>query len=354
MPTRNVPKLIDVQKHSDFDEHKSVYELNDKKTGLKAYVAIHRKNPAVPSFGATRFWHYASDAEALQDALRLSRIMSYKAALAGLPCGGAKGVIIAPVDIHNRAGLLESYAEQINLLGGQFITGTDVGLTQEDIPIMKARSPHIIGLNNNSTECTARGIDISVKVCLQEVFETEKLVGKSVAIQGLGKIGSGLLRLLAQENVQVYISDLNKECLTAALNIMPSAIVTSPEKIYGTKVDIFSPNALGCIINKKTVKKFSCRIIAGGANDQLEDESMGAVLQERGILYAPDYVVNAGGLIAVFDEYQYGASDQKRLFKRVEDIKERLQSIFAQAKEKHLPTNIIADRLAEKIFNGYH
>src|SRR3989344_678570 len=346
---------VDVQNHQDFDGHRSVSFLEDTKTGLKAYVAIHRKNPAVPSFGATRLWNYVSEADALQDALRLSRIMSYKAALAGLPCGGAKGVIIEPEGHYDRKALLESYADQINQLGGQFITGTDVGLMQEDLPIMRAKSPHIIGLNDNSTLCTAQGLLAAIKVSLKEVFGSESLSERSIAIQGVGKVGTGLLRLLNEEDrAQVYIADINQMCIDIALKIFPTAKVVSSERIYEVQADVFSPSALGSVINAQTVSKLNCRIVAGGANDQLEDESMGASLYEKGILYAPDYVVNAGGLIAVFDEYQYGSPDKERLTIRFKKIAHCLENIFEQSRSKHLPTNIIADRLAERIFNSYH
>ncbi len=352
----DVTKLRDLP---EFDNHALVSFGGDDASGLRAVIAVHRANPAVPSFGATRFWHYASDIEGVKDALRLSRLMSYKAALAGLNCGGAKGVILAPkghVPEAERTKLIEAYAARVNLLGGRFVTGTDVGVTQGDLDTMRKISRHIIGFNDNSTEFTAIGVFESVKAALQEVFGSPDLPGRSFAIQGLGKIGGGLLAFLYDlvgPSGKIYVSDIDSEQIKTIQEKYPRVIPVLPEEIDTQEVDVFAPCALSGAINQKSVPRIKAKIVAGGANNQLADEASGDALHARKILYVPDYVANAGGLIAVFDEYQNTSYDRARVAQAVQHIPETLRKIFAESRAENITSSRIANRMAERIFNGY-
>lgn len=353
--------ITDLEHLKEFDDHALVSFGHDKATGLRTVIAVHRANPDVPSFGATRFWHYATDLEGVKDALRLSRMMSYKAALAGLRCGGAKGVIIAQGDPHkmkpvDRTHLLEAYAARVNLLGGRFVTGTDVGVTQADLNVMRTKSRHIIGFNDNSTEFTAIGVFESVKAALAEAFGSEELTGRSFAIQGLGKIGEGLLERIYEPvglEGKIFVSDIDAKTVERIKSKYPRVIAVSPTEIAEQEVDVFSPCALSGAINKRNVAKLNCKVVAGGANNQLENEAVGDTLFERGIVYAPDYVANAGGLIAVFDEYKHPAYDRARVEKAVLHIPETLRKIFAESRAERIAPSRVANRMAEQIFNGY-
>lgn len=353
--------ITKVSELKEFDDHALISFAQDKVSGLRAVIAVHRANPTVPSFGATRFWHYASDVEGVKDALRLSRLMSYKAALAGLNCGGAKGVIIAEHDPNEvpdstRTQLLEAYAARVNVLGGRFVTGTDVGVKQEDLDTMRRTSRHIIGFNDNSTEFTAIGLFESVKAALVETFGSPEFTGRSFAIQGLGKVGEGFLSLMYEavgSTGTIFISDIDPARVKAVKDKYPHVKVVSPEDIDHQEVDVFVPCALSGAVNHQNIDRLAVRIVAGGANNQLESEALGDALHKRKILYAPDYVVNAGGLIAIFDEYQNASYDRARVAQAVQHIPETLRKIFAESRAEDIAPSRVANRMAEAIFNGY-
>jgi|SRR3989344_318047 len=336
----------------DFDKHHLVTFLHDKATGLEAIVAIHRKNEKVPSFGATRLWQYKTDTDALQDALRLSRLMSYKAALAGLPCGGAKGVIVDKRGV-DHSSILTTYSKSIAMLKESFVTGTDVGIQQEDLSLMKKYAPNIIGFNDNSTEFTSLGVYHAIRCALREVFSDDSLSGKTFAIQGLGKIGSAVLKRVSHEAEKVYIADIDDSTARKAAAGKSNVEIVAPAEIHKVKTDVFSPCAMGGAINTRTVAELSCAIIAGGANNQLESDDVGDILHKMRILYAPDYVINAGGLIAVYDEYESPEYDAKRVRDKVIMIEERLQHIIEESRLHNKPTNRVANSHAEMIFNSY-
>lgn len=338
----------------EYDKHYSVTFLNDAKSGLRGFIAIHRKNPAFPSFGATRMWKYNSETEALQDALRLSKMMSYKSALAGLKSGGAKGVIILPKrKIINRKKILKAYAEQVDLLKGNFITGTDVGLDQEDLVILKETTPYIVGFNDHTAELTAQGIFYGIQTALKQVFGQEEINGRTFAIQGVGKVGEALLYLLSQESKKIFITDIDKKALKKVTKNFPKAIVVNPDKIHKQEVDIFCPCALSGAINSNTISELKCKIIAGGANNQLENDNIGSLLHRLNILYCPDYVINTGGLIAVVNEYEHQPFDYELVKGKVFEIKNRLANIFEASKKENRPTNAMTNEIAVKIFNNY-
>lgn len=337
----------------EFDRHTFVTYISDKKTGLRAYVAIHRKNGVSPSFGATRMWKYESEKDALRDALRLSKMMSYKAAVAGLSCGGAKAVIIEPRGDYDRKALLVSYADKLKLFKEHFVTGTDVGLSQEDLFEMKKHAENIVGLTINPTYFTAMGLFQSIKCTLDHLYGTQNLTGRTFAIQGLGKIGSELLGLMYDEAESIYVSDINPERIEEIKKTYPKIIVLPPDEIHKQIVDVFSPCALSHALNSRTINELSCKAVVGGANNQLENASIGGLLHKLGILYAPDYVVNAGGLIAVYDEYEYPERDDGRVTVKVSKIMDVLDEIYNKSKTENKGTNEIADLIAEKIFNSY-
>lgn len=335
-----------------FDKHSLVSFVTDPKTGLQGFVAIHRGSATVPAFGATRITSYKNITDALTDALRLSRFMSYKAALAGLPYGGAKGVIIEPKKISHRTPLFKSYAEKINLFDGNFITGADVGVTQADVKIMKKLSPSFVGVSVDPVYYTALGILASARVAVKQAFGSSSFKDRSFAIQGVGKIGGAFLDLIYPEAKKIIVTDTDSKQLSKIKKQYPKIVVVAPQDIYKQEVDVFSPCALGHSLNTKTITKLKAKVIVGGANDQLETPSVGELLHKLGILYAPDYVVNAGGLISVVDEYEHKSVNEKRLTERVNNIGKTVKKILDISQKTGEATNLVADKLAEKIFNG--
>lgn len=346
---------VDIEKLAEYDNHHKVVFLNNPGAGLRGFIAIHRKNKNVPSFGATRLWHYQDSLEGLADALRLSQLMSYKAALAGLPCGGAKGVILASAHLsrEDRKKILLAYAEEVNALDGAFITGTDVGVSEDDLALMKSVSEFFVGMNGDATEHTALGIYTGIETCLEFLDNTSDCAGKTFAIQGLGKVGEALLELVYTKAEKIYASDINTTIVERIRERFPRVLIVAPSEIHKQSVDIFSPCALNHALNTKTVAELKCRIIAGGANNQLENKAAGDMLFDRGILYAPDYVVNAGGLISVYDEYEHpGQYDRTRVKKKVLAIKDTLCRILSESASRRLSTDYIANEMAEKLFNN--
>lgn len=344
--------FTEVDKLEEFDDHKLVSFIYDAESGLKGYISIHRGNHKFPAFGATRIWNYGSSHDALIDTLRLSKTMSYKAALAGLKCGGAKAAIMVdPTRIDNRNKLLLAYAGKVNLLGGYFITGADVGVEREDVIAMRRYSPYFVGVSTDPVKFTGLGLFYSIKACLREVYGEEDLAQRSFAIQGLGKVGQELLHLIYPSAGKIIVCDIDLNKVKKVKKKYPKVKVVGKEEIYRQKVDVYSPNALSSCLNKNNVNKIAAAIIVGGANCQLENDVIGEKLHSRGILYAPDYVVNAGGLISVFDEYENGNHKAERVLNKVARIKDTLELILAGSRKNRKPPFIIANKMAEKKFN---
>jgi len=341
-----IEKLMELK---EYDNHFRVIVLDNPKTQLKGFIAIHIKNERVPSFGATRLWKYENELDGLRDALRLSRLMSYKASLAGLPCGGAKAVLLLPEHLKNREELLLSYAEAVNSLAGDFITGTDVGLSQDDLRLMKNSSKFFVGLNDNATEFTALGIYYSMETCLEFLTGASDLTGKTFSVQGLGKVGHALLSLLYPKAGKIYAADTDLEIAEKIKKEFPRVSVIKPSEIHKQQVDIFSPCALCHALNLQTVSELNCRMIVGCANNQLQDETIGDALFKQGILYTPDYAVNVGGLIAVFDEYEHQERDDKRVQNKVAGIKKTLSDILKRSRAENRAPNRVANEITEKI-----
>ncbi|MBI5529983.1 MAG: hypothetical protein HY918_00580 [Candidatus Doudnabacteria bacterium] len=333
----------------EFDGHRLVSFIYDPKTNLEGFIAIHRGDPA---FGATRICSYQNRTEALRDALRLSKLMSYKAAMAGLKYGGAKSVIILPKQSQNKNNLLKAYAKKVNLLGGHFITGADVGISADDVKLMRQSSPYFIGVNVDPVKYTALGIFYALEESLKEIFGDKSLSNRSFAIQGAGKIGTAFLKHLYGKTKTIYIADSNLQKLKEVKKAFPKVIITSVEDIFKQKVDVLSPCAMGHVLNSETIKQIRAPLIVGGANNQLASPEIGNTLFKQGILYAPDYIVNGGGMISVVSEYENSKINDSKIIKKLDIIPQTLGKVIKKSLQQKLATNIVADRMAEKIFNN--
>ena len=335
----------------EFANHRCVLFLEDKETGLTAFIAIHRGGIKYPAFGATRLWNYATPIDGLQDALRLSTMMSYKSAMAGLPYGGAKAVIISPGTItsQKKRRILTAYAERLNYLRGGFITGTDMGLQASDLVYMKEKTPYLVGFSIDPTIYTAMGMIAGLHICLKEIFGKNDIAGKTFAIEGMGKIGIEFLKNIYPQATKIFVSDLKNENTQAAKKLFPKIEVVRPDDLRKLKVDVYSPCGSSGSLNSTTASQFRCKIILGGANNQLENIKIAEKIHRSGILYAPDYVVNAGGLISVTHEFQHKKINKPLLEKKVKKIGTTLKNIFTESKKNNISPQIVANTIAEII-----
>ncbi|MEN8237550.1 MAG: Glu/Leu/Phe/Val dehydrogenase dimerization domain-containing protein [Pseudomonadota bacterium] len=330
-----------------FDNHENFMVFTDVSVGLQAIIAIHNTFLG-PAIGGTRFLHYQDEQEAIDDVLRLSKSMTYKAALANLPVGGGKAVILAGPQKNKSPALLKRYAIQLNTLQGNFITGEDVGIGPEEIKIMGQVSSFVKGLpedgSGDPSSITAYGVFQGMQEAQKALLGTGNLLGKTVAIQGLGKVGLALARLLHNESVNVVACDIDDVRADMAKQELGIEIV-DPKAIYDVSADIFAPCGLGNILNAKTIPRLRGRIVAGAANNQLESAEMGRLLQEQRILFAPDYVINAGGLIDVY--YSGPCYNREQVLKKVDEIPQTLAQIFQKSHLFEEPTNRVADQMAQ-------
>jgi leucine dehydrogenase len=334
----------------DFDHHETVAFVDDKRTGLKAIIAIH-STALGPACGGTRMYPYANGDEALTDVLRLSRGMSYKSAIAGLPLGGGKAVILGdPARDKSEARLL-AYADAVNALGGRYITAMDVGMGPADMPVIARATKHVAGYDQpgktggNSGPLTALGVFVGLKTAVKHRLGVDTTKDLVVAIQGLGKVGMDLAKRLNAEGAKLIVADVNTAAVNRAVDEL-GAKPLSPEEIVTAECDVFSPNAMGAILNEQTIAALHARVVAGAANNQLARDEDGAALKARGILYAPDYVINGGGIICVAG--QIFGWDDREIERRVLVIADTLGQIFRRADAENRPTNAIADRIAEE------
>lgn len=346
--------MIDYQTYSqfaEFDNHALVVPIEDVFVGLKGFIVVHRDRGA-PSLGATRLWIYASEKEALRDALRLSRLMSYKSALAGLPYGGAKAVLIhSPGALTDRAAFFRAYAQRVDELVGQFVTGTDVGVNNTDLQVMREATPFVIGDGVNSAYFTAIGVLYGIQESLKYRSGSPEIAGKSFAIQGVGKTGLELLKLIYDEAGEIFVTDINPGRIALARHFFPKVQVVSPAEIHTQAVEVFAPCALAHALTGATVPELRCKIVAGSANNQLQQEKLGAQLLSRGILYAPDYVINAGGLISVVDQFTNTTHDPDRIKQQLLKIPQSLRGIFERSAREGMAADIIADTMAAEIIS---
>ena len=335
--------------------HEQVVFSNDPITGLKAIIAIHDTTLG-PALGGCRMWNYKKESDALRDVLRLSKGMTYKAAVAGLDLGGGKSVIIGDSKTMKNEYLFRSFGRFVQGLGGRYITAEDVGTSVSDMEWVRRETKYVTGISRalggsgDPSPVTALGTFTGMKACVNRVFGSDSLKDRKIAIQGIGNVGSHLVELLHKAGAKLYISDIDEEKLKPVAKKYRCKVVNN-DKIYELDVDIFAPCAMGGIINDETIPKLKCAIIAGAANNQLEKEKKhGKDLLDLGILYAPDYVINAGGLINVYNELQ--GYNRERALTQAEDIYQILTEVLNFAEKEGVPTPIASNRYAEDRIKG--
>ena len=341
---------------SDFADHEQVVFVSDDKSGLKAIIAVHNSNLG-PALGGCRMWPYATEEEAVRDVLRLSRGMTYKSAMANLKLGGGKSVIIGNPRTHKTPELLAAFARALEQLNGRYIAAEDSGTSVADMKYMTQFTQHVAGIHDKPSDAgtrsgdpspaTAYGTFIGIRAAVKERLGRDSLDGLRVAVQGVGNVGFDLARQLKEAGAQLWVTDIHREALVQAGKEL-GATVVAPDEIFGLDVDVFAPCALGAILNDTTIPQLKASIVAGAANNQLAEARHGLELMKRGILYAPDYVINAGGIIDVYHE-RIGF-DRAVLLKHIEGIHDNLMEVFERARKEERPTGEVADAIAEERF----
>lgn len=327
--------------------HEQILFCNDQASGLRAIIAIHDASPGM-AMGATRLFPYPNELAALRDVLRLSRGMTYKAACANIPVGGAKAVIIAQPEAKT-PHLLRAYGRYIDRLNGRFVTGQDVNLTPQDVRQINQETQYVVGTAEKSggpAPITAIGVLAGIRAAVAFKLERQNLSGLKVAVQGLGNVGSHLCRLLHEQGADLFVTDVSSE-RTEAIQSLYGATVVEPDDIYALDVDVFSPCAMGGILNDATIPQLQAAIVAGCANNQLEDElTHSEQLTTKGILYCPDYVINAGGLINVYHEMI--GYDERKALHHVDGIYDTLMEVFGAAEAERTTSFNAAHQLGDR------
>ncbi|MFO8146722.1 MAG: Leu/Phe/Val dehydrogenase [Bacteroidota bacterium] len=333
-----------------FDNHEQVVFCNDKDTGLKAIIGIHN-TVLGPALGGTRMWNYASEWEALNDALRLSRGMTYKSAITGLNLGGGKAVIIGDAKTQKTPELMRRFGQFVHSLSGKYITAEDIGMDTEDMDIVREVTPFVTGISKskggagNPSPITAYGVFMGMKAAAKYKYGSEDLEGKKVMVQGIGHVGESLVEHLTNEGAQVFIADINQERLDEVSRKYNATIYVGD--IYSADVDIYAPCALGASVNDETINRIKASIIAGAANNQLADERIhGKILKDKGIVYAPDFLINAGGIINVYAELE--GYDRKEIMRKTENIYNTTLEILKSAETKNITTHNAALQIAQQ------
>jgi len=336
---------------TEWDDHEGLHILTDSESGLRAIVAVHSTHLG-PGGGGTRFWTYMSDGAAIRDALRLSRAMSYKNAMAGLALGGGKGVIMRPEGEFDREALFAAYGRALNNCGGTYKTAEDVGVSPVDMDVIARHTNHVGGLSDGPNASgdpsphTARGVYLAMKAATARVFGTDSLTNRTVAVQGLGHVGYGLAEYIAAEGAALFVADINTEVLAKAERDLGAKRVP-PEDIHAQPIDIFAPCALSHAVREDTVEAIQAKLICGAANNQISSCAVGERLRDRGILYCPDYIVNAGGIINVASELS-GRFDPDWVSAKVEAIPKTLLKIIERAEAENRTTSAVADAMARE------
>ena len=332
--------------------YKKLVLCTNRDVGLRGVIAIHSTDLG-PATGGLRMWTYASEEEAIMDALRLARGMTYKYAAAGVNLGGGKAVIIGDPRTEKTEGLLRAMGRFIQSLGGEYQTGEDVGTTLDDMEVLYGETEYVVTLPEHCGgagpigPATAYGVQQAIKACCEEVYGSESLKGRRVALQGLGAVGWPALEGLIKEGAKVVVADIDRAKVDRARRQFGVKAVPAGE-IHAQPCDIFAPYALGGILNDKTIPELRCKIVCGSANNQLGEERHGDQLAKRGILYAPDYIANAGGTVYDTDRLQKGGFSRERAWRNVGRIRERMKEVIALARRERIPTWRAADRLAEE------
>jgi leucine dehydrogenase len=336
--------------HEEFDNHAQVVFCNDSESGLNAIIAIHNLNRG-PALGGCRMWSYETEGEALTDVLRLSRGMTYKSALAGLPYGGGKSVIIGDSRTMKSEALFHAMGRFVESLNGRYLIAEDVGISVEDVEIMGRETRHVAGTPaggaGDPSPSTAYGVYMGIRAAVKHKLGQDSLSGVTVAVQGLGHVGEHLCRYLAADGASLIVTDINQGAVARVVEEQ-GATAVEPDGIYGVACDVYAPCALGATINDGTIGALRAAIVAGSANNQLEEPRHGLELQRRGVLYTPDYVINAGGVINI--SHEGPDYDESKAFAHVALIHDTLIEIFQRAEALGIPTSEAADRLAEERF----
>ncbi len=354
---------VDVTKHEDFADHERVVRCEDNETGLLAYIAIHNTNLG-PALGGCRIRAYQDEGHAVTDVLRLSRGMTYKSAISNLPLGGGKSVIISDAKKTKTKAMLKSMGRFVESLKGAYITAEDSGTSVDDLKIMSAETKFVTGVQNKQltdgseasgdpSPSTAYGVFVGIKASLQYRFGTSDPAGVRVAVQGVGNVGRNLVRMLSEAGAEVFISDTYEPAIKRTLECSQAldrskVKVVDNASIHQLDVDVYSPCALGGALNMSSLVEMQAPIIAGAANNQLADRDAGDYLFHKGIIYAPDYVINAGGIIDIF--YEREGYDHARVINHINGIAVTLKDIFAFSEQNQISSNATADRIAETRF----
>ncbi|MGI8931683.1 MAG: Leu/Phe/Val dehydrogenase [Sphingomicrobium sp.] len=339
--------------YPDFDAHEALHFVTDQASGLRAIIAMHSTHLG-PAAGGTRFWPYADDADALTDALRLSRGMSYKNAMAGLPLGGGKAVILAHADRAKSPELLAAFGRAIDRLGGNYVTAEDVGMSVADMIAIRKQTEFVAGLPAEGGEVggdpgphTSLGVFLGIKAAVKRALGKDSLAGLHLALQGAGSVAGGVARLAAAEGAKLSIADVDRDRVQR-LSAETGAAIVSPDDVLALEADVLSPCALGAILTEQSIAELNAPIVAGGANNQLATREDGQRLAARGILYAPDYVMNAGGIINVSTEY-LDDGDASLVSRRIEAIPGRLEAIWAESAATGRDPAAVADAMAQTL-----
>lgn len=346
---------IDASIFPEFDSHKKVFRIEDVSNGLLAFISIHNTNRG-PAIGGTRYLHYENEDMCLKDALRLSRAMTYKCAIADVPFGGGKGVIFAPsvsLDTSQKDAILKSYAEALTQLGEPFYTGEDVGINGHDVGVLEQYSNTIVGrpdVGGLPARWAALSVFHSMEGALKAESGSVSFSGKTVAIKGLGGVGIDLCGLLEKTGAHIIGADILPERVLRAQQKYPDIKIVDSEKIHAEEADIYSPCALGNEFNEQTISEVSAKIICGAANNQLATKFDDEKLFNKGIIYVPDYLANAGGLISVSDELNQNGYSEERVKLNIEHIRDTVEEVIRSSRLKSIPTGQIADKIAEKRF----
>jgi leucine dehydrogenase len=339
--------------YPDFDDHELVHFVTDRQSGLRAVIAVHSTHLG-PGAGGVRFWHYAQPGEAVRDALRLSRGMSFKNAMAGLALGGGKGVILADENRTKTPEMLAAYGQAVERLSGAYVTAEDVGVTVADLVAVSQHTRYVSGLpvaagavGGDPGPHTSYGVFLGVRAAAKRALGKESLAGLHIAIQGAGSVAGGLARLAAKDGARISVADID-EARAQKLAAEVGGTAVSADAILTLEADILSPNALGAILDESSIAALRVPVVAGGANNQLATVADGDRIHARGILYAPDYVINAGGIINVASEY-LGDADEAGVKERIERIPGRLERIWDESDKTGRNPAAVADAMANQL-----
>ncbi len=343
-----------------FANHEGVHAVFDEKTGLRAIIAVH-STARGPAVGGTRMWNYASSAEALEDVLRLSRGMSYKNAVADLEMGGGKSVIIGDSRTEKTPELFRAFGRAVDTLGGIYYAAEDVGVSVDDIAVARKVTPYVLGLNDgpeasgDPSPVTAEGVFRSTLLAARRLWKQDDLTGLTVSVQGIGHVGGYLADKLYAAGAKLIMTDVNT-ALLAEVAARTNAEIVAPDAIYDVKADIYAPCALGATLNPQTLDRLTVKAVVGAANNQLATPDIGQTLFERGVLYAPDYVVNGGGIINVASELRArqsgGAYDPAWVETKLSRLMDTLAEVLERSEAEKRPTHQIADAIAEARINA--